>query len=567
MKQFTNIFALVVLAVTLACIPSLTYAQVTVEWVQTFSNGNNRAMALDNAGNIYTTGLHYDGTIRRALLLKYDPTGALLWSQTLLIGSSDTYGYALAIDGNGDVIIAGRADVSQSVQGFIAKYNASGANLWSQTTAGRNYDIDVDASGNVYVMSVISLTNGSETPMIARHSASGVQQWAVNSPSNRTSNKIVVKGEYVYVTGQAYINLGKNPNGPITGVTSTVMYNAANGAQVWVANYPDPDGSYGVDLVVDGSGNVYATGLVWTKAGKQGKTTYRNPNWITLKYNASGVQQWVKTYDGNATEIRCDNLLSCNNLTPYDRPGCIALDNSGNIIVTGVSYTTSTVGGNQYTSLDMTVVKYNTAGTQQWASTYDGPQHTDDWVSSITTSASGSIYIAGVVDEGTNQIATSVKFNASGVQQWVAGYDLNVLGYRTLANSIKLDNTGNVYMAGSMSTTGDGKAFLIKYSQTGTPKSSAGDQRPVPDGATLDQNYPNPFNPSTTISYSLVEESPVVLKVSNVLGMEVATLVNEVRSAGTHTVVFHAEGLESGMYTYELTANGRKQSKRMMLLK
>ncbi len=88
----------------------------------------------------------------------------------------------------------------------------------------------------------------------------------------------------------------------------------------------------------------------------------------------------------------------------------------------------------------------------------------------------------------------------------------------------------------------------------------------------LAQNYPNPFNPSTTINYSIPKQSFVSLKVYNLLGQEVTTLVNEEKSAGTYKTDFSASNIgsgnfASGIYLYRLTAGDLVQTKKMMLLK
>jgi hypothetical protein len=83
----------------------------------------------------------------------------------------------------------------------------------------------------------------------------------------------------------------------------------------------------------------------------------------------------------------------------------------------------------------------------------------------------------------------------------------------------------------------------------------------------LEQNYPNPFNPSTTIKYSVAERSNVAIKVYDMLGKEVASLVNTVKDAGSYEVDFSAQNLASGMYVYSITAGNFTSSKKMMLLK
>jgi hypothetical protein len=89
----------------------------------------------------------------------------------------------------------------------------------------------------------------------------------------------------------------------------------------------------------------------------------------------------------------------------------------------------------------------------------------------------------------------------------------------------------------------------------------------VVSGFELDQNYPNPFNPSTSISYSVTKTSQVSLTVYNLVGKEIATLVNEVQPAGLHVVNFDASDLTSGVYFYTLRADGQSLTNKMMLMK
>lgn len=83
----------------------------------------------------------------------------------------------------------------------------------------------------------------------------------------------------------------------------------------------------------------------------------------------------------------------------------------------------------------------------------------------------------------------------------------------------------------------------------------------------LDQNFPNPFNPSTTISYQLSAEGLVSIKVYDVLGKEIVTLVNEVKQSGLHEVDFNASGYGSGIYLYKMTGNNFSQTHKMIVLK
>ncbi len=73
----------------------------------------------------------------------------------------------------------------------------------------------------------------------------------------------------------------------------------------------------------------------------------------------------------------------------------------------------------------------------------------------------------------------------------------------------------------------------------------------------LSQNYPNPFNPSTTIKYQLPSDGFVTLRVYDILGREITTLVNEYKQGGSYDVDFNASELSSGIYFYKITANGK----------
>jgi hypothetical protein len=83
----------------------------------------------------------------------------------------------------------------------------------------------------------------------------------------------------------------------------------------------------------------------------------------------------------------------------------------------------------------------------------------------------------------------------------------------------------------------------------------------------LQQNYPNPFNPNTTINYKLPISGQVTLKVYNILGDEIATLVNEEKPAGSYDVIFNSAKIASGTYFYRLQAGSFLETKKMILMK
>ncbi len=89
----------------------------------------------------------------------------------------------------------------------------------------------------------------------------------------------------------------------------------------------------------------------------------------------------------------------------------------------------------------------------------------------------------------------------------------------------------------------------------------------IPTDLRLEQNFPNPFNPTTKIKYAISSRQYASLKVYDVLGNEIATLVNEEKSPGNYEVEFNANNLSSGIYVYQLRAGTFIQTKKMILLR
>jgi hypothetical protein len=105
----------------------------------------------------------------------------------------------------------------------------------------------------------------------------------------------------------------------------------------------------------------------------------------------------------------------------------------------------------------------------------------------------------------------------------------------------------------------------IEYGHQGMEKKNIGTTTSIE--YILDQNYPNPFNPSTKITYSIKEEGLVTLKIYDVLGKEIATLVNESKPEGIYEAEFNASQLPSGMYIYKIQAGSFSDVKKMLLTK
>ena len=93
------------------------------------------------------------------------------------------------------------------------------------------------------------------------------------------------------------------------------------------------------------------------------------------------------------------------------------------------------------------------------------------------------------------------------------------------------------------------------------------DEETLPTEYALEQNYPNPFNPATTFRYSISTQSKVVIKVFDILGNEITTLIDEEKSVGTYELRWNAVNLPSGVYFYQLKAGDYVDTKKMILLR
>ncbi|MBN2009078.1 T9SS type A sorting domain-containing protein [candidate division KSB1 bacterium] len=89
----------------------------------------------------------------------------------------------------------------------------------------------------------------------------------------------------------------------------------------------------------------------------------------------------------------------------------------------------------------------------------------------------------------------------------------------------------------------------------------------IPENFRLYQNYPNPFNPATKIKYNLAKSNHVILKIYNLAGQELETLINEFQSTGEHEITWHANQLPSGLYFYRIQAGTLSQTRKLILQK
>jgi hypothetical protein len=109
--------------------------------------------------------------------------------------------------------------------------------------------------------------------------------------------------------------------------------------------------------------------------------------------------------------------------------------------------------------------------------------------------------------------------------------------------------------------------IILDFTATTDPSINVVNENNYLNSYGLFQNYPNPFNPSTRISYNVGEAGLVQLKVYNILGVEVASLVNELKNSGNYSVDFNAANFSSGVYFYSLSVNNFTQTRKMILEK
>jgi hypothetical protein len=119
----------------------------------------------------------------------------------------------------------------------------------------------------------------------------------------------------------------------------------------------------------------------------------------------------------------------------------------------------------------------------------------------------------------------------------------------------------------SFEFTSSGRGWLTARVFKASPLVPVVADKPAPQRFVLAQNYPNPFNPSTTISFSLPRTENIALKVYDVLGREVATLVDRREEAGEHSVKWNAEEFASGVYFYQLRAGGFVETRKLLLIR
>jgi len=236
------------------------------------------------------------------------------------------------------------------------------------------------------------------------------------------------------------------------------------------------------------------------------------------------------------------------------------------------------------------------------------------WVEGVGMEQIGTFYSFALGISGDGNTVTGFETGSAGLYRafrWTqsGGFEFNIAGNFSQGNAVSGD--GNIIVgdfgdgAFRLSTAGgleslnqvyasllspgsdlftaigistDGQ-YIVGYGLNGVTNQNEGyllavngisavdESQSAPDGFLLSQNYPNPFNPSTSIGYRISDRGFVSLNVYDVLGNEVATLVNEEKSAGSYEIVFDAKELTSGIYFYTIKAGSFVETKKMILIR
>ncbi|MBX7045130.1 MAG: T9SS type A sorting domain-containing protein [Ignavibacteria bacterium] len=530
-----------------------TFSQPGTQWASVFnSNGLSTVnkvagMKIDSLGNVYVAGYGNFGGARtdEGIVVKYSPSGTILWT-AFCSGLNDTLHEivkSMTIDKKGNVYITGeRRKTIYFPKGgtsysdfFTAKFSSSGSLLWDRTYDRSQYDwglfIDVDKLGNVFVLGKTRDANSYSACTTIKYDSNGVQQWVNHYKASGTAESYCIA-----------LKTDKNSNTYIeasdqfSSAFVTLKYNLA-GTLLWTRRYTNTNAT---GFAIDNSGSILIGGV---SSGTGGMREI-----LTVKYDSSGNLSWAK-------KMRFANATSVENLS-------IAPDTSGNCFAAGsIYYQTGTTG------FDVLTCKFSSSGDSLWTAIFDGGAVTGSKADRgyfVNVDKTGNAFVTGIGYPGSYGDYLTVKYNPSGVFQWSKRYH-GTNSMSSVAVSGDVDNFGNVYISGTAQTGPSDYDFLtVKYNPlTGITNF----ENSLPVKNYLHQNYPNPFNPSTEINFELKEKGFTELKIFDLSGKEIQTLISTELTAGKHSFTWNAAHLSSGIYFYSLSAGNYSETKKLILLK
>lgn len=523
-------------------------SQVSTIWEQRYNgtgNGYDEAtsMFIDSDGNIYTAGASTgSGTDIDFAVVKYSQAGALLWSARYNgPGNGADDAYLVKSDNSGNVYVSGASTGSGTELDYcIVKYNSDGVQQWVARYNGPGnaidevYSLQVDNNGNVYITGYSNGGTTGDDVCTIKYDSFGTEQW-VKRYNGSGNNDDYGNSIQIDNSGNCYVTCA------VSGTTSdldfvTIKYDAS-GSQGWVATYNGPGNGedFPSSNAIDGNGNIYVTGY------SMGSST--DMDYCTIKYSSSGQQQWVQRYDGP---------------DGYDESFNVIVDNSGNVYVTGNS---SGIG----TGDDYCTIKYDNSGQEMWVARYDGGGGvSNDYCNWVAVDPTGNVYVTGIVGDSTGpKNCATIGYNSAGAQQWLVTYNGPGNEFDS-GNALAVDNAGNVYVTGGSDNASNTDFITIRYS------SAIGIQpvsNEIPRIFSLAQNYPNPFNPVTKIKFNIPKSTQVKIVIFDLLGREIETLVDQQLNPGTYETDFEGSKYSSGVYFYKLISNDFYETKKMLLVK
>jgi uncharacterized delta-60 repeat protein len=536
------------------------------EWISRYNGpGNNEdranAIAVDSSGNLYVTGESYGlETQFDFTTIKYNSVGDSLWVRRFApAGIGWDVPRAITIDHQQNIVVTGYSWGSSTVSNHdytTIKYNPLGEEQWIAIYNGIGneydyaYDVAADNDDNIIV------TGTSDTYPVSgvsdfdyvtiKYDSSGDMLWIATYDGfigTDVANDLTIDGSgNIYVTGESQGTL--NPWYDFD--YATIKY-SPDGDTLWVSRYNGPGNKdIASTVMTDNLGNVYVTGKSHADSNYVSGFDY-----LTIKYDPMGNEQWVARYNGTGNGD--------------DDAKDIVLDDEGNIYVTGGSR------GVFPSNSDILTIKYNQDGDTLWVKRYNGPGNGADAANCISIDKFGNVYVSGYsYYDITYKDYIVLKYSSEGDLICVTHFE-GAEEYDDGINSMIIDKNDNVYVTGYYFFTSDADYDFttIKYSQSavGIDENTI----TIPASYFLDQNFPNPFNPSTKINWQSPVGSHQTLKVFDVLGNEIATLVDEYKPAGNYELEFQSPAgnrrLASGIYLYRLQAGDYLQTRKMILLK
>lgn len=350
-----------------------------------------RDMVLDDSGNIYVTGISYEGISlggQNWLTIKYNSNGELVWKQSLnWTGNRSDVPASIALDKNNNVYVTGYGYVGPAPllkeDLVVAKYNIKGNLEWTRSHSSptaysaHGFSVVTDSSNYVYVSGY-----SYDSIITIKYSESGNTMWERTFFNNQVNyvvplfskidnqNNIIVIGYYTVASQENFVTLKYDNNGNL----------------LWSRIFDSPIGAQdnAKALIVDDSSNIYVAGSSFTNF-------YFDV--LLIKYAPNGDTLWVKTYDGG------------NNSN--DAGNCMTIDIFGNVYVSG--YARSDI-----TYFDYLTIKFNPNGDIKWIKTYTSPlvTYSEDIVYGISIDSSNSVIISGSSKQGTNWYGiTSIKYS------------------------------------------------------------------------------------------------------------------------------------------------------------